>query len=130
MSNSLSSSFKLPSLNIPKFEPLEVAEVYRPQIWSKDQFEIIKRHIKSYEQTLDSEHEVGVMLTNYGETVLMQVVEISYEADVVLIFKGYVGGRMSTLIQHINQLNFLLTSVKKEPERPKRQIGFVSPDIK
>ena len=40
------------------------------------------------------------------------------------VFKGFVDGKESTLIQHMNQLNFLLTSVEKEPERPKRRIGF------
>lgn len=28
------------------------------------------------------------------------------------------------ILKHMNQLNFLLTSVDKEPERPKRRIGF------
>lgn len=41
-----------------------------------------------------------------------------------MVFKGYVNGRMSTLIQHVSQLNFLLTSVPKEPDKPKRKIGF------
>ena len=40
------------------------------------------------------------------------------------VFKGFVNGREATLIQHINQLNFMLTTIEKEPDRPKRQIGF------
>lgn len=28
------------------------------------------------------------------------------------------------LIQHVSQLSFLLTAVQKEPNRPKRKIGF------
>ncbi len=62
------------------------------------------------------------MLTNFGQSVLMQVTEVSYEESVVLIFRGgYVNGKMSTLIQHINQLNFLLTSMEKEPEKTEKK---------
>ena len=77
---------------------------------------------------MDAEHEVGLVLTNFGQSILMQVVEIGYEKSVLMIFKGYVDGKMSTLIQHVSQLNFLLTSVEKSPDRPKRPIGFVEPN--
>ena len=77
---------------------------------------------------IDDEHEVGLLLTNFGQSILMQVCEISYEESVLLIFKGYVNGKYSTLIQHVSQLNFLITSVEKEPDKPKRKIGFIHPD--
>ncbi len=35
----------------------------------------------------------------------------------------------STLIQHVSQLNFLLTSVPKADDRPKNQIGFAVPEV-
>lgn len=103
-------------------EPLPIAYSY-----SDTQFEILSKHIKTFEKTLDSEHEVGIMLTNFGQSVTMCVTEISYEESVLMVFKGYVNGKMSTLIQHISQLNFLLTSIEKEPDRPKRTIGFSVP---
>lgn len=93
-------------------------------MWSDTQFEMIKKYITEYEKTLNSEHEIAVWLTNFGQSVLMQVTNITYEESVLLVFKGYVNGKMSTLIQHINQLSFLLTSVEKESDRPKRKIGF------
>lgn len=69
------------------------------------------------------------MFANFGWSVLMRVTEIGYEKSVMLVFKEYVNGKPSTLIQHIiSQLNFLLTSVDKEPEKPKRKIGFRIPD--
>lgn len=110
-----------PSIQIPD---IEVSDLPIQHMWSDTQFEIIKKHITEYEKTVDSEHEVAVWLTNFGQSILMQVTNITYEESVLLIFKGYVNGKMSTLIQHINQLNFLLTSVEKEPDRPKRNIGF------
>lgn len=93
--------------------------------YSDTQYEIIKRYISDFQNNLDSDHEVGLLLTNFGQTTLMQVTEIGYEESVLMVFKGYVNGNMSTLIQHISQINFLLTSVPKtDPEAPPRRIGF------
>lgn len=114
---------KVPEINLP-----EMPDMPNWYMWSDTQFELIKRYIEEFEASLDPEHEVGVMLTNFGQSVLMQVAEIGYEKSVMLVFKGYVNGRPSTLIQHINQLNFLLTTVDKDPEKPKRKIGFRLPD--
>lgn len=93
-------------------------------MWSETQFEIIKDYVEKFEATLDSEHEVGLILTNFGQSMVMQVTNISYEKSVLMVFKGYVNGNEATLIQHVHQLNFLLTKIEKEPNRPKRTIGF------
>ena len=93
-------------------------------MWADSQFEILKKYITEFEAGLDDEHEVGVMLTNFGQSVLMSVTNITYEYSVLMVFKGFVNGREATLIQHINQLNFRLTTIEKEPDRPKRRIGF------
>ena len=107
---------------------LPVIDIDTPiqHMWADAQFEILKRYIQEFEQALDAEHEVGIMMTNFGQSVLMQVTQVTYEDPVLMVFKGYVNGREATLIQHINQLNFMLTTVDKEPDRPKRQIGFVT----
>ena len=106
-----------PTLFVPPKPPIAYS-------YSDTQFELLKEQIKEFERTLDSEHEVAIWLTNFGQSVLMQVTEISYRMPVLMIFKGYVNGVESTLVQHLNQLNFLITSVQKEPDRPKRKIGF------
>lgn len=114
-------NFKVPEL--PRIEPAPIAYSY-----SDTQFEILSEYIKDFERSLDPNHEVGLMFTNFGQSVLMQVTEVSYEKSVLMVFKGYVNGQMSTLIQHVSQLNFLLTSVEKEPDKPKQAIGFVRPE--
>lgn len=106
----------------------EMMDLPTQHMFSDTQFEIIKKYIQEYENTLDKEHAVGVMLTNFGQSIIMQVEEITYEISVVLVFKGLVNGQKSTLIQHINQLNFLLTSVPIEEDKPKRKIGFSVPE--
>lgn len=124
-------SFRLPSIDYDAIQR-SVAKINvdspAQHMWSDEQFEILKKYIQDFEKTLDPTHEVGVMMTNFGQSIIMQVTEITHEYPVLLIFKGYVNGRYATLIQHINQLNFMLTSIEKEPDRPKRTIGFVSAD--
>lgn len=93
-------------------------------VWADEQFVILKRYIQDFEKTLDPEHEVELLLTNFGQTITMHVASITYEAPVLMVFKGFVNGQEATLIQHINQLSFLMTSYKKEEDRPKRTIGF------
>ena len=120
------------NFNLPDFSAQTAAlekitlDVPTRYMWSDTQFEIIREYIERFESSLDHEHEVGVMLTNFGQSILMQVTHITYEKSVLMIFKGFVNGREATLIQHINQLNFMLTSVEKEPDRPKRKIGFAA----
>lgn len=104
---------------LTNIEPLPVVYSY-----SDTQFEIIKKYIEDFQNSLDSEHDIALLLTNFGSSVLMEVTNVSYEKSVLMIFKGFVNGVESTLIQHVSQLNFLLTSVPKEPNIPKRQIGF------
>lgn len=123
-------NFNLP--NLPDFssylresENLLKTPIPMQLTYSDTQYEIIKRYISDFQNNLDSDHEVGLLLTNFGQTTLMQVTEIGYEESVLMVFKGYVNGNMSTLIQHISQINFLLTSVPKtDPEAPPRRIGF------
>ena len=123
MSNLDFSNLTLPNFSIPE---MPVIDTPMRHVWADEQFSILKTYIREFERSLDEEHEVGIMLTNFGQTVLMQVTQITYEYPVLMVFKGFVNGREATLIQHVNQLSFLLTTVEKEPDRPKRQIGFIS----
>ncbi len=118
-------NFQLPQIKIPE-PPVINIDTPIQHMWVDEQFDILKRYIQEFESSLDAEHEVGIMMTNFGQSVLMQVTQVTYEDPVLMVFKGYVNGREATLIQHINQLNFMLTTVEKEPDRPKRQIGFVA----
>lgn len=114
--------------SVPMFQPpqIDIPEIDLPMhhMWADEQYEILKKYITDFESKLDDEHEVGLMLTNFGQSVTMQVTNIAYEESVLMVFKGYVNGNEATRIQHINQLSFLLTSIKKEPDRPKRRIGI------
>ena len=92
--------------------------------YSDSQFEIIRRYIMDFQRSLDSSHDIGLMLTNFGQSVLMEVTEIGFERPVLMVFRGFVNGQMSVLIQHVSQINFLLATVPNPIEEPKRKIGF------
>ena len=113
------------NMNFNSFKP-ELIKIDTPiqHMWADEQYAILKKYIMEFENNLDEEHEVGMMLTSFGQSVLMVVTQIEYEDPVLLVFKGLVNGSEATLIQHINQLSFMLTSVKKEEDRPKIKIGF------
>ena len=121
-------SIKLPEILNYNFLTPELSFADSPirHMWADEQFEVLKRYIQEFERSLDSEHEVGIMMTNFGQSVIMHVMQVAYEYPVLMVFKGHVKGREATLIQHVNQLNFMLTTIDKEPDRPKREIGFIT----
>lgn len=88
-------------------------------------YEKIMEEIYDFEQNLDEEHEIALKLTSFGSSLTMIVTSIGYQNPDMLYFYGLVNGKDAQLIQHISQLNFLLTSVeRKDKSKPIRRIGF------
>lgn len=92
-------------------------------------YEKIVEQIKDFQDSLDSEHEVALLLASFGSTVTMVVTDVGYQNPDLLYFYGTVGGKEAQLIQHTSQLNFLLTSVERaDKSKPARRIGFSTID--
>ena len=92
-------------------------------------YETIMKRIKDFQDSLDDNHEVGVMLASFGQSITMTVYNIGYTNPNTLIFYGFVNGKDATLIQHMTQLNFLLLAMEKnDPAKPPRRIGFDFPN--
>ncbi|WP_270471956.1 DUF6173 family protein, partial [Hungatella hathewayi] len=92
-------------------------------------YEKIMEEIRDFEKSLDNDHEIALKLASFGSAVTMVVTSIGYQNPDMLYFYGYVNGKDSQLIQHANQLNFLITSVEREDKtKPARRIGFRAPD--
>lgn len=109
------------------YKPIEAAE-FRNYFLADYTYEIIMEEIKDFEDQLDDDHEVALRLASFGQSITLAVHEIGYANPSTLTFYGYVGNQPATLIQHVNQLSFLLLAVKKpDPEKPPRRIGFVQP---
>ena len=92
-------------------------------------YEKIMEEIHDFEKDLDDNHEIALKLASFGSSVTMIVTDIGYQNPDMLYFYGYVNGKSAQLIQHINQLNFLITSVEREDKsKPARRIGFILSD--
>jgi hypothetical protein len=84
------------------------------------------KYILTFDQQLDQTHEVGVRLVSFGEAIVFHVRRISYSDPSLVTFEGTLDdGAPVQLVQHISQLSFLLTAVKRaDPNQPKRPFGF------
>lgn len=107
--------------------PLDVPRDYNMADWK---FEKLIEQIRTFEDELDDNHEVALKLASFGSAVVMYVMTIGYQNPDMLYFYGFVEGQPAQLIQHVSQLNFLITSVeKKDKSKPPRRIGFALPTL-
>lgn len=80
----------------------------------------------SYQESLPDEDDMVLAVAHFGETVNIIVNKVGYIGYNLIVFYGEDSySKPQKLIQHINQLDFLLSAQPKEiPEAPRRQIGF------
>lgn len=108
----------------PLIEPLQIENPH----YASRIYKILHEEIEAFESELDDDHEVAIRLVSFGTSILMNVESIGYHNTDLLFFYGYVGGNYTQLIQHVSQLNLLLTSAEKEDKsQPPRRIGFTVP---
>lgn len=89
------------------------------------QYEKLIEEIKLFESCLDDEHEVALKLASFGESVTIAVTSIGYYNPSLIVFDGIVDGNKATLIQHVNQLSFLMVAVpKRNPDQPAQRISL------
>ncbi len=104
------------------FPQIKPAGYYHDSKW---QYKKIMEQITNFEKELDDNHEIALKLTYFGSSTMMLVTNIGYQNPDLLYFFGYVKDKYSQLIQHVSQLNFLITSVEREDKtKPPRRIGF------
>ena len=77
---------------------------------------------------MDDEHEVGVRLVNFGQTIVFHLEGLGWSNPSLISFRGKTdAGEPVELIQHVSQINiFLMKLPRKDPSKPKRLIGFGS----
>ncbi len=90
-------------------------------------WESLVRHIKDFESKLKENQEVMVLAASFGSSVTFYVNTIEYNQPNLIIFNGTTeDGGPTRLIQHCNQLSFLLQAVPKQDSDEKRTpIGFI-----
>ena len=82
--------------------------------------------IVDFDSKLDNEHEVGVRLVNFGQTVVFSLEDMRYCDPSLISFIGRTQeGQPVELIQHVNQISLLLMKLPRQyPAEPKKPIGF------
>ena len=106
-------------------ENINYQSILRNHSYADYQYEIICKNIEEFQDSLDDDHEVGIQLASFGQSILLNVIDIGYSNPCLIHFYGYYNGNKAHLIQHVNQLSFLLISVpKSDPEKPAKRIGF------
>ncbi|WP_027410710.1 DUF6173 family protein [Anoxybacteroides tepidamans] len=82
--------------------------------------------IHDFERHLDEEHEIGVRLVSFGQTIQFHIEDIGYYNPSLVIFSGRLENDARVeLVQHVSQISFLLMALPKRDEsKPARRIGF------
>jgi hypothetical protein len=125
-----SSHRKTPTIpQLPRITPLaEILQDVQSQEFASEYYKCLVDYIELFDSNLDQEHEVGIRLVNFGQTLQFSVQNIGYYNPKLISFYGELeDGSSVQLIQNVNQISFLLLAVKrKHPEKPKRKIGFLT----
>lgn len=87
-------------------------------------YDQISQYIIDFEKTLDKDHEVGGRLVSFGQAFTFHIEDLGYWNPSLITFKGRLeDGSPIQLVQHVSQINVLLTSVKKTSNE-RQSIGY------
>lgn len=104
---------------------LNSSDIYEDPKLASYQCGILEDSIRNFQSTLDNESEVVLLLTSFGKEITMYVRSLGYSNPYLIHFYGFVNHKDAEIIQHMSQLNFLLTSASKlQIDKPAYRIGF------
>lgn len=116
------------ALKPPAIDPklLIPPKIPRVENLASDYVKRLVEYMNDYEAGLDEQHEVGLKLVNFSQTLTLHVLNIGYyNPGLVCFYCNTLDGEPAQLVQHISQISFLLTSVQRmDMTQPKRRIGF------
>jgi len=90
--------------------------------------EKLSDYINEFDKNLNQEQEIGIKMVSFGQAVQFTVHNIGSTNPKLICFCGEMpDGSPVQLIQHVNQISFLLIAVQRtNPEQAKQPIGFCS----
>ncbi|MGR3617590.1 MAG: DUF6173 family protein [Paracoccaceae bacterium] len=97
-------------------------EAKSPARWA---YERLILYIRSFEEQLDTEHEVAMGFVG-GQAGVLRIEGLGYYDPDIITFYGVDGeGSRTQLVQHVSQLNVMLRALAKpSAEEPAKRIGF------
>lgn len=113
--------------NLSKQKTIDMAMIQEGSI-AKIVAQNIHEEILQYQAALPEVSDVALAVVQFGMMTTILVDSIGYIGYNLIRFGGTDNsGKPLEVIQHVSQLNFLLTvAAKPDPELPKRRIGFVT----
>lgn len=113
------------SPRMPEYRPLPIP--VNPNLASEF-YKRLTKWVADFDESLDQDHEVGVRLVNFGQTIMFYLTDIGYWNPSLITFQGQTDdGNPVELIQHVSQISIMLMKLpRQDPEKPKKPIGFAS----
>jgi hypothetical protein len=106
---------------VPKALAFEPPKIVHP---AEAMFHQLAKQIAEFEEQLDDTEEVGARLVSGPNNTTFHVTGVEYKGRELIVFHGLnEHGKTIRLLQHVAQINLLLTALPKETEKPRR-IGF------
>lgn len=107
------------------FKDINYKDLLRDYSYADNQYEILCNEIKQFQDNLDDEHEIG-LITPYNSSKIFIITDLGFHNPNLIYFYGYYDDHEAQLIQHVNQINILLTAIPKQPNKPLRRVGFIT----
>ena len=85
---------------------------YNLNHWLEGFRDSVLKAIEEYKAESNEDEKIGVILSNDGQQIEMVLEEIQCISSNVVAFKGWIDGSRAIFYQHVNQLGFLLTTIK------------------
>ncbi|MFW2544182.1 DUF6173 family protein [Primorskyibacter sp. 2E107] len=94
-----------------------------PAEWA---YERLVLYIQTFEEQLDSDHEVAMGFVG-AEAGVLRIEGLGYfDPDMITFYGSDAAGVRTQLVQHVSQLSVILRAMPKElPEEKPRRIGFL-----
>jgi hypothetical protein len=108
-----------PPLSMPEFKTPQFV-INAEQGVASEFYKRLMEWIQAFNTSLDDEHEVGIRLVNFGQTVSFHLEKLGYWDPYLISFSGVTdNGDPVELIQHVNQISVLLMKIsRKDPTKP------------
>src|ERR1051325_1113573 len=117
----------LPQIRMPDVGPSPLV-VAAQSNRASEFYKRLARLIADFDASLDQEHEVGVRLVNFGQSIVFHLQDMGHWNPSLLFLIGVTDdGNPVQLIQHVSQISVLLMRVpRKDTSKPKQPFGFAS----
>jgi hypothetical protein len=92
---------------------------------AKYMFQCLRDRLEEFQDSLEPDKEVGVVVTQLGERLSFHLHELSYESPSLVVLKGEnSGGNPIELAQHPMQVRVLFKAVEPLDQDNPTRIGF------